>query len=145
LEWNDGLALAAQDHCADTGGKGVVSHDGSDGSKVWDRMERYGVASGTMGENLSFGKSRGDEYMISLFIDDGVSDRGHRTAIRNKKYNKVGICYCSHNSDYYGMVAIAYATDFEINEKGEKEIERRFKSRREGSNVENSAEQTFVP
>jgi len=44
-------------------------------------MERYGVPSGTMGENLSFGKSRGDEYMTSLFIDDGVADRGHRTAI----------------------------------------------------------------
>lgn len=59
----------------------MVSHDGSDGSKVWDRMERYGVPSGTMGENLSFGKSRGDEYMTSLFIDDGVPDRGHRIAI----------------------------------------------------------------
>jgi len=81
LEWNDGLALAAQDHCNDIGPKGVVSHDGSDGSKVWDRMELYGVPTGTMGENLSFGKSRGDEYMTSLFIDDGVADRGHRTAI----------------------------------------------------------------
>jgi len=98
LEWNDGLALAAQDHCTDTGEKGIVSHDGSDGSKVWDRMERYGVASGTMGENLSFGKSRGDEYMTSLFIDDGVADRGHRDAIQSKNYFKVGIAYCSHKS-----------------------------------------------
>lgn len=76
--WSDGLALAAQDHCDDVGGKGIVSHSGSDGSKVWHRMERYGEAFGTMGENLSFGKSYADEYMISLYIDDGVSDRGHR-------------------------------------------------------------------
>jgi uncharacterized protein YkwD len=61
-------------------------------------MERYGVASGTMGENLSFGKSRGDEYMTSLFIDDGVADRGHRRAITSNKYYKVGIAYCSHKS-----------------------------------------------
>jgi len=100
LKWNDGLALAAQDHCNDTGGKGVVSHDGSDGSKVWDRMERYGDPSGTMGENLSFGKSRGDEYMTSLFIDDGVADRGHRIAIQSTKYNLVGLAYCPHKSDY---------------------------------------------
>ena len=113
----------------------MVSHDGSDGSKVWDRMERYGDASGTMGENLSFGKSRGDEYMTSLFIDDGVADRGHRTAIQSTKYFKVGLAYCPHKSTYQGMVAIAYATDFVINERGKREIERRFKSRRVGSNV----------
>jgi uncharacterized protein YkwD len=89
-----------------------------------------------MGENLSFGKSRGDEYMTSLFIDDGVADRGHRTAIQNKKYNLVGLAYCPHKSDYQGMVAIAYATDFTINSRGKREIEKRFKSRRVGSNAE---------
>ena len=92
-----------------------------------------------MGENLSFGKSRGDEYMISLFIDDGVSDRGHRQAICNEKYFKVGIAYCNHNSDYHGMVAIAYATDFVTSMEGEQEIERRFESRRVGSNAEKSS------
>jgi hypothetical protein len=35
------------------------------------------------------------------------------------------------------MVAIAYATDFKVNKRGKREIKRRFKSRREGSNVEN--------
>lgn len=116
LKWSDALALAAQDHCADTGSKGVVSHDGSDGSKVWDRMERYGEAWGTMGENLSFGKAGGgDEYMLSLFIDDGVADRGHRKAIQSSKYNLVGIAYCPHNSQYEGMVALAYATSFTVN------------------------------
>lgn len=118
LRWSDGLAMAAQDHCYDTGSKGVVSHDGSDGSKVWDRIDRYGKGSGTMGENLSFGKSQGDEYMISLFIDDGVKDRGHRIAIQNDKYKLVGLAYCPHNSDYTGMVAIAYATDFVLSNAG---------------------------
>jgi uncharacterized protein YkwD len=76
---------------------------------------RYGKGSGTLGENLSFGKSRGDEHMTALWIDDGVADRGHRRAIMSKEYFKVGIAYCSHKSVYEGMVAIAYATDFEIN------------------------------
>jgi len=71
-----------------------------------------------MGENLSFGKSQGDEYMISLFIDDGVKDRGHRIAIQNEKYELVGLAYCPHKSDYSGMVAIAYATAFDLSEYG---------------------------
>ena len=95
-------------------------------------MELYGVASGTTGENLAVGYSQGDEYMISLFVDDGVLDRGHRVAIQNKEYTKVGIAYCN------GKVAIAYATDFGTTMEGEQEIERRFKSRRVGSNAEKS-------
>ena len=34
------------------------------------------------------------------------------------------------------MLALAYATDFKINARGKREIERRFTSRREGTNVE---------
>jgi uncharacterized protein YkwD len=94
LQWSDALSLAAQDHCSDVGGKGVVSHDGSDGSKVWHRMERYGKGSGTLGENLSFGNSWDDEYMTSLWVDDGVVNRGHRHAITQKAYRKVGIAFC---------------------------------------------------
>ena len=46
-----------------------------------DRMKKWGKATGVIGENLSFGMSEGDEYMMSLFIDDGVKDRGHRRVI----------------------------------------------------------------
>jgi hypothetical protein len=132
--------LAAQDHCADTGGKGVVSHTGTNGSKIQVRINRWGQASGVIGENLSFGMSEGDEYMISLFIDDGVKNRGHRNAIQNRNYKKVGIAYCPHNSMYRGMVAIAYATDFKTSYKGRREAERRFLSRRKGSNVESNTQ-----
>jgi uncharacterized protein YkwD len=86
-----------------------VSHAGSDGKQVWDRIKKYGTWSGISGENLAFGTSRGDEYMLNLYIDDGVADRGHRTSIQNKRFKYVGIAYCPHNSKYKGMVAIAYA------------------------------------
>jgi uncharacterized protein YkwD len=32
LVWNDGLALAAKDHCRDIGAKGKVTEIGSDGT-----------------------------------------------------------------------------------------------------------------
>jgi len=81
LKWDDGLALAAKDHCNDTGPKGIMSHTGTDGSKVWHRMSRYGKVSGLQGENLSFGSTSAIDYVMSLFIDDGVSDRGHRANV----------------------------------------------------------------
>ena len=136
LKWSDALALAAQDHCEDIGEKGVFGHEGSDGSKVWDRMRRYGDTADNMGESLSFGKSRGTEYMTALFIDDGVANRGHRLSLQFKDYYLTGLAYCSHKSSYHGMVAIAYADDFKVNEKGKREIQKRFRSRREGSNVD---------
>lgn len=82
LEWDDGLALAARDHCNDIGPKGLVQHEGSDGTQVWHRIRRYGLAGGTLGENISFGQYvTGEEILLALFIDDGVADRGHRNAL----------------------------------------------------------------
>ena len=60
LEWSDGLALAAQDHCAEMGQKGLISYDGFDGSTIWDRIENYGTVYGSVGENLAYGINTGD-------------------------------------------------------------------------------------
>ena len=59
LKWQDGLALAAQDHCNDMGKRGKLGHKGTDGSMVWHRIARYGRVWGNVGENLSFGDSVG--------------------------------------------------------------------------------------
>ena len=82
LKWDNGLYLAARDHCKDAGPRGKVSHTGSDGTEVWDRLKRYGSGPHYMGENLSFGEHlSGDQYLLALYIDDGVMDRGHRNAL----------------------------------------------------------------
>jgi len=88
---------------------GLISHKGTDGTQVWDRISRYGSYTGTVGENLSFGDSKGSEYMLSLYIDDGVLNRSHRSAITNPVYTKTGVAHCSHKSQMRGMVAIVYA------------------------------------
>jgi uncharacterized protein YkwD len=41
LIWNDGLALAARNHCSDSGINGFKSHKGTDGSMVRDRVNTY--------------------------------------------------------------------------------------------------------
>jgi len=138
LAWDDGLALAAQDHCRDTGSRGLISHEGVEGSTVRDRIARYGDVEGAVAENLSFGENQPDGYVASLFVDDGVEDRQNRFNMLNKAFTKVGIAYCPHASDYEGMVSIAYAKDFTMNGYGEREVKRRFFLRRKKSNVANN-------
>ena len=40
----DEICRAAQDHADDIGPKGVVAHQGTDGSKFSDRIKRYTVS-----------------------------------------------------------------------------------------------------
>jgi len=99
MQWNDYLSLAAEDHCKQMGPGGLTGHDGTDGSKPWDRMERYGDWGGTVGENIAYGDSNGKDYMVQLYIDDGVANRGHRVNILKPEFKLTGMAVCSHR-DY---------------------------------------------
>ena len=54
LKWNEELAKAAKEHTEDTGSKGLLSHEGSNGSTVKDRIQKHGKIINCYGENLSF-------------------------------------------------------------------------------------------
>lgn len=90
------LDKAAKDHAKDIGSKGLISHDGSDGSNVSDRIERYSEWEGTCAENLDFGSKSGLNCLLSLIIDDGVSSRGHRKNIFNPNCKFIGIGGSNH-------------------------------------------------
>ena len=81
--WSDELALAAQDHCRNNGPKGKVGHVGKDGSDVRERVSRYGTWSHSLGENIAYGRATGADLMLQLYVDDGVTDRRHRTNMLN--------------------------------------------------------------
>ena len=55
LEWSDGLALAARDHCLDAGSNALNGTLGTDGSTYFDRIQRYGEAGIYRAENITFG------------------------------------------------------------------------------------------
>jgi len=55
---------------------------------------------------------------MALFVDDAVADRGHRNALQNPDYFKTGVAFCKHNSRYEEMIALAYASTFEISAHG---------------------------
>lgn len=90
------LDKAARDHAKDIGAKGLVSHDGSDGSNVSDRIERYCEWEGTCAENLDFGSKTGLNCLLSLIIDDGVPSRGHRKNVFNPNCKVIGIAANAH-------------------------------------------------
>ena len=106
-----GMALAALDHVNDTGPKGITGHDGSDGCKLSDRLDRYGAPKVTWGENIDYGNKEPNAIVSALVIDDGVPNRGHRTNLLNAEFLCAGIAVGPHKQ-YGDMCVMDYAGDW---------------------------------
>jgi hypothetical protein len=103
-----GMALAALDHVNDTGPKGLTGHDGSDGCKLSNRLDRYGAPKITWGENIDYGNKDPHAIVSALLIDDGVANRGHRNNLLNGEFVCVGIAVGLHKQ-YGDMCVMDYA------------------------------------
>ena len=55
LQWESEMQRASLDHVNDHGPKNLTGHKGSDGSKPFERLARYGHCPGLSGENLAYG------------------------------------------------------------------------------------------
>lgn len=66
------------------------SHTSPSGSSFSDRMKASGISK-CAGENISFGPSDPLLMLVLLYIDEGVSDLGHRKALLNPSYVEMGI------------------------------------------------------
>jgi uncharacterized protein YkwD len=117
LDWEDGVFLAARDHCLDQGSQGLVGHYGSDNSSPFDRMDRFGTAYGLKAENIAYGREIAFDIVLDMFIDDGVVGRGHRLNLWGEAFGVTGVNICPH-TDYEFMTVVLYAGDYEINEYG---------------------------
>ena len=61
-------------------------------------MNRYGTVNGG-GENCAYGRSNGIEIVMGLFVDDGVSSRGHRSNLVNGNFKFAG-SFTGPHKDY---------------------------------------------
>ncbi len=113
---SEGISLAALDHALDMSLTGEMGHIGSDRSELSDRIERYGQWLISIGEVISYGPTTGREIVISLLIDDGVSDRGHRTNVLNPNFRLVGIAIEEHPA-YGNVCVIDFAADYMCTER----------------------------
>ena len=110
LSWAEGMAQAAQDHCNWMKSTGTFSHTGSGGSSPGARLAKYGTFQG-WGENLSAGKRTGKDSQLQLFIDDGVTSRGHRKNILNQGFTHTGIAACEFPR-YGTAMVVTFATNW---------------------------------
>jgi uncharacterized protein YkwD len=111
LRPSKGMSLGARDHVRDIGPKGITGHNGSDGSRPFDRINRYGEWQQTAGENISFGNDEGRAVLIQLIVDDAVPNRGHRTNIFKKEFNRIGIA-CGPHKVYGTMCVQTFAGEY---------------------------------
>jgi Cysteine-rich secretory protein family len=95
LEVSRGMSLGTRDHVKEQESTGVISHQGRDGSRPGDRVNRYGRWQGTISENIAYGLDSARWMTMALIIDDGLPDRGHRKNIFDAQARVVGVA-CSN-------------------------------------------------
>ena len=86
LTENAKLTKAAQDHSQDMADHQNMSHTGSDGSSMSDRLARVGYAFRTAGENVAYGYSSAESVM-----DGWMNSPGHKANILNCAFKEIGI------------------------------------------------------
>ena len=107
LTSEDRLAKSAQDHVNDIGPKGNLTHDSSDGKTLSERIERYLEWDSSCGESIEVGGKTGQDVILSLLVDDGLKNRGHRLNLFKPEFKYVGISSGYHR-DYEVLTVINY-------------------------------------
>ena len=110
LVWEDRVASAARDHVLDTGASSVLSHEGADGSRSYERVTRYidrNDVSAT-GENIMYGARTPRSIVVELIVDRGVPDRGHRHNLFSDVWTHVGVAVGPH-AGYETMCVMDFA------------------------------------
>jgi uncharacterized protein YkwD len=116
LLWDNGLALAARDHCEDRVSsveKDIFDPIGSDTSTYFDRIRRYGEAGWYRGENIYVGS--GDGQMVV-----GLEEELNRKNIFSKYFKLTGIYTCAHMGRK--LTVIVYADSMKLNDAAEVEL-----------------------
>jgi serine protease len=86
LAFHDALMRAAQAHSEDQAAHNQMSHTGSDGSNLGQRLTRVGYPFRTWGENVAYG------YATPVAVMQGwLASPGHRANILNPNFNEIGI------------------------------------------------------
>ena len=86
------LTVIAREHATASGRSGHVGHGN------FNRLFKplMGNPYLQVGENCSYGYERAIDIVITLLIDEGVKDRGHRRNILNERFNSVGVSIRPH-------------------------------------------------
>ncbi|MEU1514762.1 CAP domain-containing protein [Streptomyces sp. NPDC005811] len=86
LTENAKLTKAAQDHSQDMADHQNMSHTGSDGSSMSDRLSRVGYTFSSAGENVAAGYGTPESVM-----DGWMNSPGHKANILNCGFKEIGV------------------------------------------------------
>lgn len=85
LNLDQRLNAASVSHSQDQANRCTMSHDGSNGSKAWERMAQQGYRWSNAAENVAAGQTSVDAVMTSWW-----NSPGHRANILNADVKDVG-------------------------------------------------------
>lgn len=110
FKWDPCLSASAAEHVRDTGSKGLLGHDSSNGEHFAARIRRYVKHYRASGEDISYGLETPEDVVQQLLIDDGVPDRGHRKNILDPGFNTAGAA-CGPHAKLGTMCVIDFARE----------------------------------
>lgn len=96
LTMSQGLCSGARELVRDQAGTDSTGHRGTDGSLCEQRVQRFGKWQEPIGENLSYGSDTARERVLTLLIDDGIANRGHRKRLLDASFRVAGIACGDH-------------------------------------------------
>jgi len=108
LNYSEELSKAAKDHANDIGEHNLHGHDGSDGSMLSDRIERYTEWDDSCAESIDLGYKNADNIILNLLIDDGSEGRDQRINLFSTNYKHIGIG-CAFHKSYNHCSVFVYA------------------------------------
>jgi len=95
------LRAAARAHSTDEACNGFLSHTGSDGSSVRDRVEREGYSWSWIGENI-FATGDTSSGAPQRAFDWWMNSAPHRANLLSPNYTEIGIGYMYLAGSGYG-------------------------------------------
>ena len=108
LVCSEALSKAALDHAMDIGENNLHGHDGSNGSILSDRIEKYTEWDDSCAESIDLGFKNADNIILNLLIDDGSKRRNQRINLFSTQYKYIGIG-CSFHKTYNHCSVFVYA------------------------------------
>ena len=95
LKPSDAIATVAKSH-AQSQRDGAIGHVDTAGNRSPQRLTNAGVEYSRAGENIDYGSMTAQDVLVSLIVDDGVADRGHRTNIFDPLWTTAGAGCVAH-------------------------------------------------
>ena len=110
LAVSTGMCSGARELVKEQATSGATGHKGADGSFCEQRTGRFGAWREPIGENLSYGDETARDRVLTLLVDDGFANRGHRQRLLGAAYKVVGVACGEHKLG--GMCVITLAAGF---------------------------------